>query len=145
MDGSNIKFGTDGWRAVIAQDFTFDNVKIISQAIAEYLNKQSSKSKKVVIGYDCRFLSAEFAKTVALTLCANKIKAVLSDRAVHTPAVSLHALYNKYDLGVMITASHNGAEFNGLKIKTKDGGAADKSLTDKVEALIYKTKPQIIS
>jgi phosphomannomutase len=130
---------------VIAQDFTFDNVKIISQAIAEYLNKQSSKSKKVVIGYDCRFLSAEFAKTVALTLCANKIKAVLSDRAVPTPAVSLHALYNKYDLGVMITASHNGAEFNGLKIKTKDGGAADKSLTDKVEALLYKTKPQIIS
>ena len=59
-----IKFGTDGWRAVIAQDFTFDNVKIISQAIAEYLNKQSSKSKKVVIGYECRFLSAEFAKTV---------------------------------------------------------------------------------
>ncbi|MDP2923018.1 MAG: hypothetical protein Q8O30_04785 [Candidatus Omnitrophota bacterium] len=140
-----IKFGTDGWRAIIAEDFTFDNVKIISQAIADYLNKQSVKAKKVVIGYDCRFLSKEFAKTVALTLCANKIKAVLSDRAVPTPAVSLHALYNKYDLGVMITASHNGAEFNGLKIKTKDGGAADKALTDKVESLLYKTKPKILS
>lgn len=139
-----IKFGTDGWRAVIAEDFTFDNVKIISQAIADYLNKQTGKNKKVVIGYDCRFLSQEFAKTVALVLCANKIKAVLSNRAVPTPAVSLHALYNKYDLGVMITASHNGAEFNGLKIKTKDGGAADKALTDKVESLLYKTKPKIL-
>jgi alpha-D-glucose phosphate-specific phosphoglucomutase len=139
-----IKFGTDGWRAVIAQDFTFDNVKIISQAISDYLHKQRGKNKKVVIGYDCRFLSGEFARTVALVLCANKIKAVLSDRAVPTPAVSLHALYKKYDLGVMITASHNGPEFNGLKIKTKDGGAADKVLTDAVESLLCKNKPKIL-
>ncbi|MDD5583687.1 MAG: phosphoglucomutase/phosphomannomutase family protein [Candidatus Omnitrophica bacterium] len=140
-----IKFGTDGWRAVIAQDFTFDNLKKVSQAIADYLLKQKGKNKKVVIGYDCRFLSAEFAKTVALVLAANKIKAVLSDRAVPTPAVSLHALHGKYDLGVMITASHNGAEFNGLKIKTKDGGAADKTLTDTVERLIDTTKAKVLS
>lgn len=139
-----IKFGTDGWRAVIAQDFTFDNVKIVTQAIADYLSRQAGKSKKVVIGYDCRFLSAEFAKTAALVLAANKIKAVLSEGAVPTPAVSLHALHGKYDLGIMITASHNGAEFNGLKIKTRDGGAADKALTDKVEALFYKTKPKTV-
>jgi phosphomannomutase len=138
-----IKFGTDGWRGVIADNFTFENVRIISQAIADYLYKEAKGSKKVVIGYDCRFLSAEFAKTVALVLAANKIKAVLSTRAVPTPAVSLHALHGKYDLGVMITASHNGAEFNGLKIKTKDGGAADKSITDKVESLLYKTKPKV--
>ncbi|MBU2102699.1 MAG: phosphoglucomutase/phosphomannomutase family protein [Candidatus Omnitrophota bacterium] len=138
-----IKFGTDGWRAVIAEDFTFANLKIISQAIADYLKKQPGKNKKVVIGYDCRFLSAEFAKTVALVLAANRIKAVLSDKPIPTPAVSLHALHGKYDLGVMITASHNGAEFNGLKIKTKDGGAADKTLTDAVERLLYKTKPKI--
>ncbi|MEI8349106.1 MAG: phosphoglucomutase/phosphomannomutase family protein [Candidatus Omnitrophota bacterium] len=140
-----IKFGTDGWRAVIAQDFTFDNLKIVSQAIADYMNKQGSQKKKVVIGYDCRFLSAEFAQTVALVMAANNIKAVLSSSPVPTPAVSLHTLYNKYDLGIMITASHNGAEFNGLKIKTKDGGAADKALTDRVEALLYKTKPKIVS
>jgi len=140
-----IKFGTDGWRGVIADNFTFENVRIISQAIADYLYKEAKGSKKVVIGYDCRFLSAEFAKTVALVLAANKIKAVLSTRAVPTPAVSLHALHGKYDLGVMITASHNGAEFNGLKIKTKDGGAADKSITDKVESLLYKTKPKVLS
>ncbi len=140
-----IKFGTDGWRAVIAKDFTFENVAIVSQGIADYLYKQGKSAKKVIIGYDCRFLSAEFAKTVALTLAANKIKAVLSNRAIPTPAVSLHALLGKYDLGVMITASHNGAEFNGLKIKTKDGGAADKSITDAVERLLYKTKPKSIS
>jgi alpha-D-glucose phosphate-specific phosphoglucomutase len=140
-----IKFGTDGWRAVIAKDFTFENVAIVSQAIADYLYKQSIQPKKVVIGYDCRFLSAEFAKTVALVLAANKIKAVLSNRAVPTPAVSLHALLGKYDLGVMITASHNGAEFNGLKIKTKDGGAADKKITDKVESLLHRSKPKSIS
>jgi phosphomannomutase len=140
-----IKFGTDGWRAVIAKDFTFENVAIVSQGIADYLYKQGKAPKKVVIGYDCRFLSAEFAKTVALVLAANKIKTVLSNRPVPTPAVSLHALLGKYDLGVMITASHNGAEFNGLKIKTKDGGAADKNITDAVEKLLYKTKPKSIS
>lgn len=140
-----IKFGTDGWRGVIADNFTFENVRIVSQAIADYLHKQGRGDKKVIIGYDCRFLSAEFAKTVALCLTANKIKAVLSNRAIPTPAVSLHALHGKYDLGVMITASHNGAEFNGLKIKTKDGAAADKTITDKVESLLYKTKPKFIN
>ncbi|MCM8787327.1 MAG: phosphoglucomutase/phosphomannomutase family protein [Candidatus Omnitrophica bacterium] len=141
-----IKFGTDGWRAIIAKDFTFDNVKIVAQAIADYLHSYEKKEeKKVVIGYDARFLSGEFAKTVALVLSANKITSVLSDRIIPTPAVSLHSLYKNYDLGIMITASHNSAEYNGLKIKTKDGGAADKSLTDKIEALLYKNKPKIMS
>lgn len=140
-----IKFGTDGWRGVIADNFTFDNVKIVAQAIADYLHKQSKGKKKIVVGYDCRFLSKEFAKTVALVLAANKMKAVLSDQPVPTPTVSLHALHGKYDLGVMITASHNGAEFNGIKIKTKDGGGADKSITDKVESLLYKNKPKSIA
>ncbi|MCM8819567.1 MAG: phosphoglucomutase/phosphomannomutase family protein [Candidatus Omnitrophica bacterium] len=141
-----IKFGTDGWRAIIAQDFTFDNLKIVAQAIADYLHRyEKKKEKKVVIGYDARFLSSEFAKTVALVLSANRITSILSDRIIPTPVVSLHSLYKNYDLGIMITASHNSAEYNGLKIKTKDGGAADKNLTDKVEALLYKNKPKVIS
>jgi alpha-D-glucose phosphate-specific phosphoglucomutase len=139
-----IKFGTDGWRAVIAEDFTFENVKIVSQAIVEYLNKQSKKKKKVIIGYDTRFLSDKFAQTVACVLAANNIKVVLSDSCVPTPAVSFHVLYSKYDLGIMITASHNPAQFNGLKIKTKEGGSADKSLTDAVEKLLGKKKPKYI-
>ncbi len=139
-----IKFGTDGWRAVIAEDFTFENVKIVSQAIADYLKGKVKGSKKVVIGYDCRFLSKEFAKTSGLVLAANKIKAVLSDRSVPTPVVSLNCLKEKFDLGIMITASHNPAQFNGLKIKTPEGGSADKSITNKVESLLGKNKPQEI-
>ena len=138
-----IKFGTDGWRAVIAEDFTFEKVKIVSQAIASYLNKKNKK-KKVVIGYDRRFLSDEFAKTVSLVLAASNIRVVLSDNDVPTPVVSFHCLYGKYDLGIMITASHNPAQFNGIKLKTPEGGSADKVITDKVESQLYKTKPHYI-
>ena len=137
-----IKFGTDGWRAVIAEDFTFDNVKIVAQAIADYLHSISKgKKKKVVIGYDCRFLSRQFSEAVASVFCANKIKATLAHTFVPTPVVSFITLKGKYDLGIVLTASHNPAQFNGLKIKTKEGGGADKSLTNEVEKFLYKRKP----
>ncbi len=140
-----IKFGTDGWRAVIAEDFTFDNLKIVSQAMADFLKGAKRKQKKkVVIGFDRRFLSEEFAKKTGVVLAANNIKVTLSDRAVPTPLVSFHCLHKKYDLGIMITASHNPAEFNGLKIKTSSGGSADKLLTDKVERLLGRSKPKEI-
>ena len=137
-----IKFGTDGWRAVIAEDFTFENVAKVSQAIADYLKGKGNK--KVVIGYDRRFLSKEFAQTVSCVLAANKIKVTLSDKDVPTPAVSLHCNHKKYNLGVMITASHNPAKFNGLKIKTFHGSSADKPITDKVESLLGKSKVKYI-
>lgn len=137
-----IKFGTDGWRAIIAKDFTFDNVMIVSQAIADYLANQKKSRQRVVVGYDCRFLSKEFAETVAGVLAANDIKVVLSDRFVPTPVISFHCRHKNYDLGIVITASHNPASFNGLKIKTKEGGSADKAITDEVESLLYKTKPR---
>lgn len=140
-----IKFGTDGWRAIIAEDFTFGNIKIVSQAIADYLKEnKKTKTKKVVIGYDRRFLSKEFAQTVGCVLAGNKIKVTLSDRDVPTPAVSFHCRNKGYDLGVMITASHNPAKFNGLKIKTPEGGSADKSLTGKVESLLGSSRPRYI-
>ena len=136
-----IKFGTDGWRAIIAEEFTFENVKIVSQAIADYLKEnKKTKSKRVVIGYDRRFLSKEFARTVGCVLAANKIKVTLSNRDVPTPVVSLQCQNKKYDLGVIITASHNPAKFNGLKIKTPLGASADKSLTNRVESLLGKSK-----
>ncbi|MDD3296957.1 MAG: phosphoglucomutase/phosphomannomutase family protein [Candidatus Omnitrophica bacterium] len=139
-----IKFGTDGWRAVIAEDFTFENVKIVSQAIADYLKGQPAKKKKIVVGYDRRFLSKEFAETASCVFAANGIKVALSDRDVPTPTVSFHCLYGKYDLGIMITASHNPAKFNGLKIKTSEGGSADKQVTDAVEKLLGKNNPKNI-
>ncbi|MCF7873759.1 MAG: phosphoglucomutase/phosphomannomutase family protein [Candidatus Omnitrophica bacterium] len=139
-----IKFGTDGWRAVIAKDFTFDNLEIVSQAIADYLKKEKKGKKRVVIGFDRRFLSEEFAETVGLVLAANNITVTVSDRAVPTPVVSFHCLYKKFDLGIMITASHNPAIFNGLKIKSSSGGSADKAVTNKVESLLGKRKPKTI-
>ncbi len=140
-----IKFGTDGWRGIIADDFTFSNVRVVSQAISDYLKRQVKGEKKVVVGYDCRFLSREFAREVSCVLAANGIKVVLSNAAVPTPLVSFHSLYNRYNLGIMITASHNPAQFNGLKIKTSDGGAADKHITDKVEKLLFRSSVRMMS
>ncbi len=92
-----IKFGTDGWRAIIAEDFTFANVKVVSQAIADYLRKKNKSRLTVVIGYDRRFLSAEFAQTVAQVLAANAIHVDVSDRDVPTPLVSFHCAHGNYD------------------------------------------------
>ncbi len=131
---SQIKFGTDGWRAIIGDTYTFDNLKILSQATADYLGK----GKKVTIGFDTRFMSDKFASVVAQVLSNNGIKAVLSDRPVPTPALSFAVKTLKMDLGVMITASHNPAEYNGFKIKIPSGGAAGVEVTKEVEALLGK-------
>lgn len=131
----NIKFGTDGWRGIIAQDYTFENLKIVSQAVADYLGK----GKKIALGYDTRFLSKEFAQASAEVFAANGISVVLSDRAIPTPAVSLAVRAGKLDLGVMITASHNPAAYNGFKIKTTSGGAAGPEVTRKVESCLGKS------
>ncbi len=140
-----IKFGTDGWRAVIGEDFTFHNVRVVSQAVADYLKKEIKKPKKVIVGYDTRFLSKEFAFASGLTLAGNGIRVDISRENIPTPVVSFNAWYKNYDLGIMITASHNPYKFNGLKIKTKDGGAADKSLTGGIEKFLYRSKPKTIS
>lgn len=131
----NIKFGTDGWRGIIARDYTFENLKIVSQAVADYLGK----GKKIALGYDTRFLSKEFAQASAEVFAANGISVVLSDRAIPTPAVSLAVRAGKLDLGVMITASHNPAAYNGFKIKTTSGGAAGPEVTRKVESYLGKS------
>ncbi len=130
-----IKFGTDGWRGVIGANFTFDNLKILSQAVADFLGA----GKTVAVGFDTRFLSDKFADTTANILKNNGINVLLSDRAIPTPALSFVVKSRGLDLGVMITASHNPAEYNGFKIKTPSGGAAGSELTTKVEELLGKT------
>jgi len=127
-----IKFGTDGWRGVIADNYTFKNLKILSQAVADYIGG----GKKVAVGFDTRFMSAEFAFAVAEILRNNGIEVTLSDGAIPTPALSYTVKNRKLDLGVMITASHNPAEYNGFKIKNANGGAAGPEVTDKVETLL---------
>ncbi len=137
-----IKFGTDGWRGIIGEDFTFDNLKIVSQAVADLLNKEGAK--KIVIGYDTRFLSREFALAVASVITGNGIKVVFSSKIVPTPVISFTTKRGNFDLGIMITASHNPYKFNGFKIKTREGAAADKTLTDKVEKYIGKRKIKVL-
>jgi len=136
---SRIKFGTDGWRAVIAQDYTFDNLKIMAQATADYYNSLK-KRNKAVIGFDRRFLSQDFARTVACVFAANGIKVVLAEKDCPTPVVSFECRYTGYDFGIMITASHNPYRFNGYKIKTAAGGGADSGVTGAVEKFLYKHK-----
>jgi len=143
-----IKFGTDGWRAVIADTFTFENVRIVAQAIADWVNRDLKKKagiKRVAIGYDARFLSKEFADAVAKVLAANRIKVVLSSTLIPTPALSFGVPKKKCVCGIMITASHNPYAFNGIKIKTAEGGGAGKDITNKVEAYLYKTPVKSMS
>jgi phosphomannomutase len=133
---SQIKFGTDGWRAIIADTYTIDNVKILAQAVADYLGS----GKKVAVGYDTRFMSAKFAQEAAIVLQSNGIEVILSDRPTPTPALSFAVKLRKLDLGIMITASHNPAEYNGFKIKNAAGGGASQELTQTVEGLLGKTQ-----
>lgn len=139
---AEIKFGTDGWRAVISDQFTFKNVRIVAQATAEWIHKDNPQfnEKRVAVGYDNRFLSAEYARAFAEVLAGNGISVVLSDTSLPTPALSYAVTLLGGVCGIMITASHNPAKFNGIKIKTAQGGAAPKDITNKVESYIGQTE-----
>lgn len=137
-----IKFGTDGWRAIISDDFTFENVRIVSQAIADHFKKDGAA---LAVGYDWRFLSEKYAELVVEVLAANGIKALLSDKAVPTPLVSLLIKNKKLSGGVMITASHNPPAYNGVKIKAHYASSADKDITDSIESLLGKNKIKTVS
>jgi phosphomannomutase len=134
-----IKFGTDGWRAVIAEDFTFANVDRVAQATADYWKANpvdGADSSKAVVGYDRRFLSAEFATRVAEVLAGNGFTVTLTDRPTPTPSVSFEVKRQKAIGGVMLTASHNPPSFNGFKLKAWYGGSAEPAICQAVEALL---------
>jgi phosphomannomutase len=136
-----VKFGTDGWRGVIADNFTFKNVSYVGQAIADWVIKNHKPNKRIVaVGYDARFLSFEFSQLMSSILAANNIKVYHANVLVPTPALSYGVVDLKGCCGVMITASHNPAKFNGIKIKTAEGGGAGEDITDKVEGLLCKSK-----
>jgi phosphomannomutase len=139
-----IKFGTDGWRGVISDNFTFKNVAVVAQSISNWVKKDlkpkvKGKPKRVAVGYDTRFLSREYAELVSCVLAKNGIEAYLSDAPIPTPALSYGVVTTKSVAGVMITASHNPAKFNGIKIKTDQGGGAGTDITSKVENDLFKT------
>lgn len=151
-----IRFGTDGWRAVIAQDFTFANLERVAQAYADYLRQNRNEETPaaprplppglrpplVIIGYDRRFLSEQFAERVAEVLAGNGLRIALFNEAVPTPVVSWAVKLNNALGGVVITASHNPADFNGFKIKAPWGGSASPEITSVVESLVDAQSPR---
>jgi phosphomannomutase len=138
MQNSPIKFGTDGWRGVIAEDFTFDNVRRVAQATADHWNSLSLP-KTAIVGYDNRFMSESYAKLVCEVLAANGITALYPPEAVPTPAVT-YAVRNRQLAGaVMITASHNPPGFNGYKLKAEYAGPADPDYCKQLEARVDKS------
>ena len=139
-----IKFGTDGWRAIIAREFTFVNVERVAQAYADFLTREAGTGNKpfVVIGFDRRFLSEKFAARTAEVMAGNGFKIALFSEAQPTPLISWAVKDLGATGGVMITASHNPANFNGFKIKAPWGGSAPPETTRAVEQLVDATAPK---
>ena len=131
-----IKFGTDGWRGVIAREFTFDNLGLVAQATMDWLTREGLADRGLVVGYDRRFLSREFACRVAEISAGNDIKVLLCDDVAPTPAVSWAARALQAGAGVMITASHNPPIYNGFKIKENFGGSARPETTRLLEQIV---------
>jgi phosphomannomutase len=129
---ATIAFGTDGWRAIIGKEYTFDNLAIVTQATARWIIDENITTNGVVIGYDCRFMSRDFAEHAACHFAAMGIPVRMATSIVSTPAVSWAALH--YDaVGIVITASHNPPQYNGFKIKAPFGGPASPDQIQSVE------------
>jgi phosphomannomutase len=132
---TQIKFGTDGWRAIIAKEYTVENVARVTLATAQWL-KEKYDNPSVVIGYDCRFGGKMFAEASAKVLASNGIKVYLSSEFASTPMVSLGVVKKETSIGVVITASHNPPEYNGFKLKGSYGGPMLTSDVDDIEKII---------
>ena len=133
---TDIRFGTDGWRAIIAEDFTFANVARCAQGVVDYLKHHGTPGQGLVVGYDTRFLSRNFAETVACVGAANGIKVYLSNKAAPTPVISFNVLHLQAAGAAIITASHNPGIWNGFKFKPEYAGSATQEITDQLEAVI---------
>ena len=131
-----IVFGTDGWRARIGEDYTFDNVRRCAQGVAEWVLQQGTAAKGVVVGYDRRFASEHFAVAAAEVLLAHDIGVLYADQAIPTQMTSYEVVERGAACAVMITASHNPWTDNGFKIKSPTGAAADPVLLHTVESVI---------
>ncbi|HWY75310.1 MAG TPA: phosphoglucomutase/phosphomannomutase family protein, partial [Verrucomicrobiae bacterium] len=141
---SPIKFGTSGWRGLIARDFTFTNVRLAAQGIAQYLRGELANPRSaifgrkpvVILGYDTRFLGREFSLAVAEVLVASGLKPLLCNRDTPTPVIAHTIRHRKAAGGINMTASHNPAEYQGLKFSTSNGAPATPEVTRQIEANI---------
>lgn len=131
-----VHFGTDGWRAIIADTFTFENVAACAQATAEHFAATYGRARPVVVGYDTRFLSDEFALTVARVLAGNGFRVQLANRPAPTPALSYRIIEAGACGGVVVTSSHNPFRWNGIKVKPHYGGSASPEFVAAIEARV---------
>ncbi len=137
----SIKFGTDGWRAIMAEEFTFPNVRLVAFAIAKYVKDSQKASKGVVIGYDTRFLSDKFAETCARVLLGADIKVLLLERDAPTPVTAFTVVNRNAAGAIMITASHNPPYYNGIKFIPEYGGPASPQITAQIESNLLTIMP----
>lgn len=144
MEERNIKFGTGGWRARIGRGFTSMNVRKVVQGISTYLIKNNLDERGIVIGYDNRFLSKDFAKMAAEVLAANNIKVYLSKNATPTPLVTFTVLEKGAGGGIVFTASHNPPDYNGIKFETYEGLPASVEITERIQAIANATPVNMI-
>ena len=132
----SIKFGTSGWRAIVGDEFTVRNIRIICQGIAQYLRQQKIAQQGILVGYDARFLGEHFAKVVAEVMAAHGIPCLLTDRDTPAPAISYHVLARKLAGGITISASHSSPEYNGIQFTSAWGGPALPETTKAIELRI---------
>jgi len=132
-----IKFGTDGWRAVIGEEFTFANVRRVAAAIAAYVRAEGEPAQGLVVGYDTRFLSDEFARCTAEVVAGAGIRVILADQPTPTPAISYAVVARQTAGAIVMTASHNPPRWNGMKFKAPYGGSAAPSIIRRIEAHLH--------
>src|SRR6202521_1285920 len=137
MSNSPIKFGTSGWRGLIADDFTFANVRLAVAAIAEHV-KSKAKDPTILVGYDTRFYSEEFSQLAVDILNQHGIRTLLCDTFTPTPGIAFEIMRRKLDGAVNFTASHNPAQYHGLKFSSADAGPALPEVTKDIEARVAK-------
>ncbi|MBI3312123.1 MAG: phosphoglucomutase/phosphomannomutase family protein [Candidatus Omnitrophica bacterium] len=139
---TEIRFGTDGWRSLVAEDFTFPNVRAVTQGVASYLKKHptAGRRKAVIVGYDTRPLGDRFAEAVAEVLAGNGFQVLLTPTPMPTPAISFAIRELKLQGGIAVTASHNPFTYNGLKFKPSYAGPAEPEMTRWIEQRLFKEK-----
>jgi phosphoglucomutase len=137
-----IRFGTSGWRAVIADEFTFTNVKLVAEAVCQYLAETEGAPRKVIVGHDSRFMGEKFARVCANIVANKGFQVLLCDNPTPTPAISHAILKEKAAGGLNFTASHNPPEYQGIKFSTADGAPALPEITKRIEALVAE-KPNL--
>ena len=138
-----IAFGTDGWRALIAREYTFANVRACAEGVCRLLEASGLSDRGLVIGYDTRFGSPEFAAEAAKVATAHRIRTYLSDRVVPTPVLSFNLLHHQAGGGIVITASHNSGLWNGFKYKPNYGGSATEEIVKELEAHIAAARADL--